>query len=107
MAGRAVPVVWLPKAKQDLENIKDYLVLHASETIARHCLYKIVQVAGFLPNFPLMGRSGKIKQTRELLVQGTPYLLVYRVEGDFVQVLAVMHHAQEKSYEDLISEQNT
>ncbi len=33
--------------------------------------------------------------TRELVVAGLPYLVVYRLSDQVVEVLRVLHHAQE------------
>ncbi|HEY3929316.1 MAG TPA: type II toxin-antitoxin system RelE/ParE family toxin [Candidatus Koribacter sp.] len=44
-----------------------------------------------LPQFPAMGRAGRIRGTRELVVSGTPYIIPYRVKADRVEILSVMH----------------
>ncbi len=44
-----------------------------------------------LKSMPHIGRSGKIMGTRELLFQEFPYLVVYRVRGEIVQILRVFH----------------
>jgi toxin ParE1/3/4 len=41
-----------------------------------------------------MGRPGRVKGTRELVIVGTPYIVAYRIKGDAVQVLRVLHGAQ-------------
>jgi len=43
----------------------------------------------------MMGRAGRRSGTRELPVPGTPYLLVYRVKRESVQMLAVLHGARD------------
>jgi toxin ParE1/3/4 len=47
-----------------------------------------------LANHPHMGRAGRIKGTRELVVSGTPYVIAYRVEPDAVVILRLLHGAQ-------------
>jgi len=42
-----------------------------------------------------MGRPGRIEGTRELVVSGTPYIAAYRIVGDTVRVLRVLHGAQQ------------
>jgi toxin ParE1/3/4 len=41
----------------------------------------------------MIGRQGRVGGTRELVVQGTPYIVVYRVHDD-VEILAVVHGAR-------------
>lgn len=51
-----------------------------------------------LEQHPKRGRPGRLPGTRELLVPGIPYLLVYRVEerSGTVIVANVYHHAQDR-----------
>jgi toxin ParE1/3/4 len=41
-----------------------------------------------------MGRPGRVTGTRELVVDGTPYILPYRVRNRVVQILRVLHGAR-------------
>jgi toxin ParE1/3/4 len=43
---------------------------------------------------PNLGRAGRVRTTRELVVSGTPFVVVYRVRRDQIQVLRVLHHAR-------------
>lgn len=43
---------------------------------------------------PLMGRIGKAKATREWVVTRSPYISIYRVTPEAVEVLRVMYGAQ-------------
>ena len=47
-----------------------------------------------LTAFPLLGRPGRAADTRELVIPGLPYLAVYRVKGDVIEVSRVLHGAQ-------------
>ena len=38
-----------------------------------------------------MGRQGYVQGAREWLVNGTPYLIVYRVKNDALEILRVWH----------------
>ena len=44
-----------------------------------------------LETFPMMGRRGRETGTRELVVVGLPYLVVYQATSDIVDILAVLH----------------
>ena len=47
-----------------------------------------------LTQFPEMGRAGRIEGTRELVLDRTPYIAAYRIVGDTVQILRVLHGAR-------------
>ena len=44
-----------------------------------------------LVQFPYIGRPGDDLKTREWRVQRTPYLLVYRLSGDVIEIIRVWH----------------
>lgn len=43
---------------------------------------------------PKRGRPGRIPETRELVVSGTPYIVPNRINGETIEVLAIMHGAR-------------
>ena len=43
---------------------------------------------------PAIGRPGRVADTRELVIPGTPYIIPYRVKSDVVQIITVLHSAQ-------------
>jgi toxin ParE1/3/4 len=47
-----------------------------------------------LRQFPQMGRLGRVEGTRELIISGTKFIVVYRVINDQIQVLNFLHTAQ-------------
>jgi toxin ParE1/3/4 len=47
-----------------------------------------------LADHPRLGRPGRVPDTRELVVGGTPYVIVYRVEEGAVVILRHLHGAQ-------------
>jgi toxin ParE1/3/4 len=48
-----------------------------------------------LKQFPEMGRSGRVEGTRELVVSNTPYITAYRIVGDTLRILRLLHGAQQ------------
>jgi toxin ParE1/3/4 len=40
------------------------------------------------------GRAGRVDGTREWVLSGTPYIVVYRLTDDFIEVLRVLHGSQ-------------
>ena len=43
---------------------------------------------------PEIGRPGRVRGTRELVVTGTPYIAAYRFIGEVVTVLRLLHGAR-------------
>jgi toxin ParE1/3/4 len=54
----------------------------------------IMRAVEQLANFPEMGRIGRVAGTRELVIQGTPYIVAYRLKGNIVTILALLHGAR-------------
>lgn len=48
-----------------------------------------------LTQFPEMGRIGRIEGTRELVITRTPYVAAYRIVGETLRILRVLHGAQQ------------
>jgi plasmid stabilization system protein ParE len=44
---------------------------------------------------PDIGRIGRVDGTRELVLSGTHYILPYRITGQQIQILAVLHAARQ------------
>ncbi|MGB6687706.1 MAG: type II toxin-antitoxin system RelE/ParE family toxin [Terracidiphilus sp.] len=47
-----------------------------------------------LKNFPLSGRAGRVRGTRELVIPGTSYIAAYVVQENEVRIAAVLHGRQ-------------
>jgi toxin ParE1/3/4 len=88
-----VRIEWTPPAQADLEEIVRYIAHDDIEAAFRQA-ERIESAAANLRRYSSMGRIGRIAGSRELVVAGTPYLLIYRVAGDRVEVLRIVHGAQ-------------
>lgn len=56
---------------------------------------RIVAAVRRLVDFPASGRAGRIAGTRELVINGTPYVAAYAITETVVRILRVLHGAQE------------
>ena len=84
---------WTAEAAADLEHIANYLF----EETPQHALElvrTIYNAPDALLSFPRRGRPGKKEGTRELVLSPLPYILVYRVTGDAIHILRILHGAQ-------------
>lgn len=86
-------VTWRPRAKRDLNLLIAYIAQDSIES-AELVATRILRAAETLTIAPRAGRSGRINGTRELVVQRTAYILVYRVEDGRVRILRVYHAAR-------------
>ena len=80
--------------------LSDLSALHAdiardNERAANAMIARIVDRAERQPSrLPESGHAGRIAKTRELVISGTPYVLPYRIVGDTVHILRVLHSAR-------------
>ena len=81
-------------AADDLRTIRAYIA-RDSNTAAGAVVQRIRESIGHLRRHPELGRLGRITGTRELVVAGLPYLVIYRLNDSTVEVLRVLHAAQE------------
>jgi toxin ParE1/3/4 len=79
-----------------LSSIRDFLI-ERNPAVARRILADVRGAASRLCEFPELGRSSDWPDTREWVVQRTPYISVYQVERarDEVTVLGVFHGSQD------------
>jgi toxin ParE1/3/4 len=85
-----VKIVWLELAIFDLHQVREFIRLD-NPPAAEKAGIQIESTILNLARFPDMGRAGRRPQTRELMIPGLPYRVVYRVRGDTVQILRVYH----------------
>ncbi len=85
---------WSIFALEDRESIFDYIEADSPRAAVSVDDRIETRVEG-LAQFPEMGRPGRIEGTRELVISGTPYIAAYRIIGDTVRVLRVLHGAQQ------------
>jgi len=87
-------VRWTTTASNDLAHIANY-IRKDSPAAAQRVAQTIYQGPATLRNFPNRGRIGLAENTRELVFAPWPYILVYEIASDQVQVLRIRHAAQD------------
>lgn len=81
-------------AAQDLAAIVDHVAL--DDPVAAERVFRgIVRAAERLTDFPALGRPGRHPGSRELIVAGLPYLIVYQAGAGTVTILAVFHTSRD------------
>jgi toxin ParE1/3/4 len=89
-----VRVEWLPPAQQDLAEIVGCIAADNSTAVAHGLHGEITRQVDHLQDNPHLGRPGRRRGTRELVINRTPYIVAYRIDGDVVQVIHVRHGAR-------------
>lgn len=84
---------WKPMALSDREIIMDYISLdNPQAAIALDDEFEAA--AERACNSPEQYKSGRVKGTREVVVR-PHYILIYRIEGDVLEVIRILHAARQ------------
>ena len=86
-------LLWLHSAVLDLHQIREY-IQRDNPAAAQATGARIEAAVTGLARFPEMAPVGEVPGTRELAIPGLPYFVVYRSNGDAVQILRVLHGKQ-------------
>lgn len=85
---------WSPSAERNADLIWEYIAQDNVDA-ADNLRQAMHSAAERLCDYPLMGRHGRAAKTRELVVAGTPYILIYRVHHSEIEIARVVHGAQD------------
>jgi toxin ParE1/3/4 len=89
-----VKVEWSALAMEDRDRIFDYIESESPKAAIQVDI-RIEEQVDQLVQFPELGRLGRIEDTRELVNSQTSYVVPYRVYGNVVRILRVLHCAQQ------------
>lgn len=87
-------VRWTANAANDLASIVNYIHKDNPDA-ARRVAKTIFDAVSELRKFPSRGRIGVVDKTRELVFAPWPYIAVYEVMEDEVQVLRIRHTSRD------------
>ena len=83
-----------PQAYDDLLSIREWIA-RDNQRIAEQVISRILQTVAMFERFPMLGRVGRVEETREFSVIGLPYVIVYAIASDTdIDVLTVVHTAR-------------
>jgi addiction module RelE/StbE family toxin len=85
---------WTPAAVADMKSISDYLKDHYPH-YRQPTMRKLYEKIRALKNSPYLGRPGRIEGTREILFMPMPYIAVYRIRSQNIEVWRIYHTAQD------------
>ncbi|MBI4849527.1 MAG: type II toxin-antitoxin system RelE/ParE family toxin [Nitrospirae bacterium] len=84
---------WTVPALNDLKDAGDFIFQDSPQS-AKRMAERVQEAVEYLIEYPNMGRHGRVSGTRELIVSGTPFIVVYRTVEAGIQILRVLHHAR-------------
>jgi toxin ParE1/3/4 len=91
-----VEIVWSPLAQARLREIRAYIALDKPGAAERLAV-RIVAVVEALRNHPHLGRVGAEPGVRELVIGGSPYIVLYHFHGRRITITTIWHGAQCRS----------
>lgn len=87
-------LVWLARALTDRRAI--YTTIEAENPAAALAVDEAITTrARQLTDHPALGRGGRLQGTSELILSRYEYFLVYRIAGDSIEILRVLHQRQQ------------
>jgi toxin ParE1/3/4 len=86
-------IIWTEQAADDLEAAAAFIEQHRPGSGAK-LLARLMQALTALQEHPEIGRHGRIRGTRELVLSGSPYLAVYCTDSAQITLLAFLHSSR-------------
>lgn len=86
-------ILWTDRAEKDLISQESFIAKDKPR-VAVEQIDRLITRAASLADYAEQGRAGRVKGTRELVVSGTPFILVYRVRPARIEILRVLHGKQ-------------
>lgn len=85
--------VWLPTAIQNRHDLIDRIAEENLRAAIEHDERIEKQIDQLLTN-PEIGRAGRRKGTRELVISRTPFIVVYRIKARHIVIVRLLHTSQ-------------
>jgi len=86
-------IIWEQDAISDLTELRKYIA-QFNPTAANKLGQKIIESANLLIDNPILGKAGRLHETRELIIPNTSYTLIYYVESQSISILRVFHQSR-------------
>lgn len=86
-------IAWTAAARRDVNAIWDFIAGDdpaAAELVDSRILSSVTGLAVY----PARGRPGRVAGTRELVIPGLPYIVVYAASETQVSIVRVLHAAR-------------
>jgi toxin ParE1/3/4 len=84
---------WQDDFVADLCELRAYIAQDSPQASAQ-VAQRIRQAVALLCKQPAMGRPGRVLDTWELVISGTPYIVAYCVQEKVVTILRILHDSR-------------
>jgi len=86
-------IEWSRPALNDLISAGEYIAKD-NPGAAKRMADRVQEAVENLIDNPSIGKPGRLERTREFVVTGTPFIVVYWLKEGTIQILRILHHAQ-------------
>jgi addiction module RelE/StbE family toxin len=84
---------WSPEAADDFARLIEF-IRDENPSAAKKTARRIYNGIADLGTFPNRGRTGRVPRTRELALTPLPFVVVYTVKEDAVEIARILHGSQ-------------
>jgi toxin ParE1/3/4 len=88
-------IEWLPAASSNRFLQLDYIAQQNPLAAIGQDEQIEQQIGALVGTPPISGRPGRKPGTRELVISKTPFIAVFRVKGQTIEILRLLHSAQQ------------
>jgi toxin ParE1/3/4 len=88
-----IDIWWLRTATRNRFEQLEFIVLDNPRAAIR-VDREIERQTEMLRDFPMLGREGRVPGTRELVINRSPFIAVYRIKANRIEILRLLHGAQ-------------
>ncbi len=86
-------IVWSRQAEADLEDVHTYIA-HDNPGAATRVENRILDAIETLARYPHSGRVGQRQRTREAVVRGLPYVVIYEARDGELEIVRIWHSSR-------------
>jgi toxin ParE1/3/4 len=83
---------WTEGAFRNLDQVEEYIA-QDNPSAAVATVNRIIDSALMLADYPTIGKRGRERGTRELVVAGLPFIIIYAVHHEDLIIIRVLHTA--------------
>ena len=87
-------VVWLPRAVQNLEEIRAYIA-EEHPAAAQRVAHKIKQTVAMLQDHPRLGKPSLRDGFRQIQVAGLPFVIPYKISEGKLIIARILHNQRQ------------
>jgi toxin ParE1/3/4 len=85
---------WARSALRDMRTASQFIA-RTDRPATDRVLDTIEKACHLLRDYPDLGRMGRIEGTREMVIPGLPYLVIYTCNDTTIHITRILHGAQD------------